>query len=81
MCNECINWNDIADRIHRTPSDVIRATAYDEKRIAELAADGIITLHEYGFEMTETGSPLLRYVASTLDKLLIDSDKTFSKPI
>lgn len=81
MCNECINWNDIADRIHRTPSDVIRATAYDEKRIAELVADGIITLHEYGFEMTETGSPLLRYVASTLDKLLIDSDKTFSKPI
>lgn len=81
MCNERLRWDDIAERLHRSRSEVIGATAYDHAKMQEMEADGIIHLTTDGIEMASKGSPFLRYVASTLDRLLLDSDKTFSKPI
>lgn len=81
MCNERLLWSDIAERTGHSIEKVISATAYNPEKMKEMEDDGIIRPTDEGIEMAEKGSPFLRYVASTLDKLLINSDKTFSKPI
>ena len=81
MCNEQIDWIEIAKRLHLSPQNVKAATAYSDTQLQAFAADGIIYFDENSIVMREKGSPFIRNVAASLDKLLINTDKTFSKPI
>ncbi|PLB87006.1 oxygen-independent coproporphyrinogen III oxidase [Dysgonamonadaceae bacterium] len=81
MCNDQIEWQQIAARLNLTIAEVKAATAYSEQKMQEFAADGIIDFDENHLVMKEKGSPFLRNVAASLDKLLIHSNKLFSKPI
>lgn len=81
MCNEQIDWTQIANRLHLSPQQVKTATGYSDTQLRAFSADGIIYFDENSIVMREKGSPFIRNVAASLDKLLINTDKTFSKPI
>ena len=81
MCNEKIDWLDLAVRFHRTEDEVKSYTNYSDTKMQEFVADGIIYFDENKIVMQQKGSPFVRNVAASLDRLLINSDKTFSKPI
>lgn len=81
MCNEQIHWSEIALRLKRTVDEVKSATNYSDAKMQEFANDEIVYFDENKIVMQQKGSPFVRNVAASLDKLLINSDKTFSKPI
>lgn len=81
MCNYHFSWSEIAARLGCTPTEVKAATNYDEQKLKEMEADGLIQLSEDSISMTQTGSPFVRNVVATLDPLMAHTDKKFSKPI
>ncbi len=81
MCNEEIHWQELAERLHLTQEEVQSMTAYSEEKMQQFADDGLILFDSEQIVMREKGSPYVRNVAASLDKLLIHTDKTFSKPI
>ncbi|MDD2513088.1 MAG: oxygen-independent coproporphyrinogen III oxidase [Proteiniphilum sp.] len=81
MCNEAICWQQIASRLRRSVGEVQSATAYSEEKMKSFEEDGIILWEDEQIVMREKGSPFIRNVAASLDKLLTHTDKTFSKPI
>lgn len=81
MCNEQIHWAEVAQRLQRTIVELKTATNYSDEKMQEFANDGIIYFDEYKIVMQHKGSPFVRNVAASMDKLLINTDKTFSKPI
>lgn len=81
MCNYNLNWQELADRLALPVSEVKAATAYNEARLCELANDGIIEFDSQHIQITPEGSLFVRNVAASLDKLMLHSDKTFSKPV
>ncbi|OFX52888.1 MAG: oxygen-independent coproporphyrinogen III oxidase [Bacteroidetes bacterium GWD2_45_23] len=81
MCNEQIDWQQIASRLHRSAGEIKAATAYSDGIMKILEEDGIIHYDDEKIVMREKGSPFIRNVAASLDRLLINTDKTFSKPV
>ena len=81
MCNEQIDWQQIASRLQRSAGEIKASTSYSEAKMKSFEEDGIIHFDEEKIVMREKGSPFIRNVAASLDKLLTNTDKTFSKPI
>lgn len=81
MCNYSLNWKELADRLSLSPDAVKAATAYDESRLREFADDGLIEYDSNQIRITSEGSLFVRNVAASLDKLMLHSNKTFSKPV
>uniref|UniRef100_A0AB33JU94 Coproporphyrinogen-III oxidase n=1 Tax=Prevotella sp. GTC17262 TaxID=3236797 RepID=A0AB33JU94_9BACT len=81
MCNYRINWQEIANHTQTSVEQLKAATAYNEQKLQEFAADGIIRFDESHLEMTDDASPMVRNVAASLDPLMLKSDKSFSKAI
>jgi len=81
MCNEQVDWQQIATRLHQSAGVIKAATAYSEATMKRFEEDGIIHYDDGKIVMREKGSPFIRNVAASLDRLLINTDKTFSKPI
>ncbi len=71
MCNYAVTLTD-AQRA---------AVNYDEARLKEMEADGIITIQGNTIRLTHESSPFVRNVAALLDPLMLHSNKSFSKPI
>lgn len=81
MCNEKLDWPALASRLQLTVEEVKSFTNYSEDKMQEFAADGIIHFDANNIVMQQKGSPFVRNVAASMDRLLVNSDKTFSKPI
>ena len=81
MCNYYISWSEIARRLSLTAKEVKAAVNYDEERLREMAADGIIDYTPDAISMTSEGSPFVRNVVAILDPLMLNTTKKFSKPI
>lgn len=81
MCNYRIDWRALAERLHITVDEAKSATAYDEVKLREMADDGLITFDDNMIEMTDMGTPFVRNVAASLDRMMDDSKLRFSKPI
>lgn len=81
MCNGLVDWREIGARFNLSVSEVKNATAYNEETLQTFADDGIIELSEHGLKMQQNGSPFVRNVAASIDKLLLKTEKSFSKPI
>ncbi|WP_075556339.1 oxygen-independent coproporphyrinogen III oxidase [Parabacteroides timonensis] len=81
MCNYTLNWQDVATRLACPVDEVKAATAYDEKRMREFAGDGLIEYDDDHIRMTSEGALFVRNVAASLDKLMLHSNKSFSKPV
>ncbi len=81
MCNYAIDWEELSERLSLPVSTIIAATAYDEQKLRALAEDGVITFDERQICVTPEGKLFVRNVAASLDRLMIQSPKTFSKPV
>ena len=81
MCNYHLEWEDVAQYLHLSVDEVKRATAYDETKLQEFAHDGLIEWNATSIRMTSEGSPFVRNVAAALDKLMLNTTKSFSKPV
>ena len=71
MCNYAVTLTD----------EQRAAVNYDEARLQDIQADGIITLDGNTIRMTQESSPFVRNVAALLDPLMQQTTKSFSKPI
>jgi len=47
----------------------------------EFASDGLITWSEQNIQLTPKGAIFVRNVAASLDKLMLHTTKSFSKPV
>lgn len=81
MCNYSLDWHELAARLSLSVEEVKAATAYDEKRLDDFMADGLIEYDDRQIRMTADGALFVRNVAASLDKLMLHSDKSFSKPV
>jgi oxygen-independent coproporphyrinogen-3 oxidase len=81
MCNYCLDWQDLSERLSLPVEKIKRATAYNTARFQELADDGIISFDENRIEVQSEGRLFVRNVAAALDRLMLHTDKTFSRPV
>lgn len=81
MCNYALKWDDVASHLGVSAVEVREACGYDESRLSEMQADGLLRFDENYIEVNTCGRPLVRCVAATLDPLMANTDKQFSKPI
>ena len=76
-----LNWKELADHLHITVDELKAATAYEPQIMKQFSADGLIHLEDDYLEMLPDATPFIRTVAASLDKLLLHSNKRFSKPV
>ena len=81
MCNYHLNWSDVANYLNLTVEEVKQATAYNEEKLQGFAEDGLIQWDADTIQMTDEGRLFVRNVAASLDKLMLQSTKSFSKPV
>jgi len=81
MCNYSLEWRELSERLSLPVEKIKEATAYNPQLFSTFAADGIITMDENQIHATEQGTLFVRNVAAALDRLMIHSDKAFSKPL
>lgn len=81
MCNYHVDWAELSERLFLPVEEIRQATAYDEDRLREFADDGIIEYDDNRIQMTPEGRLFVRNVAASLDKLMLGTNKSFSKPV
>lgn len=81
MCNEQIVWSEIGERFKMSGEEIKKSLVYDTAKLNEFEADGLIKLTEEKLEVTDEGLILIRNVAASLDPLLKETTKTFSKSV
>ncbi|WP_455106076.1 oxygen-independent coproporphyrinogen III oxidase [Prevotella pallens] len=81
MCNNSVNWNDMAKRLHCSVDDIKQAVHYDETQLKELQTDGLITFDTNSVKLTNDGMTFVRNVAATFDPMMRNNHKLFSKPV
>lgn len=81
MCNNYVRWQEVAASFRTTPERVKATLHYDEKKLCEMEEDGLIEWDDEGIRVRPEATPFVRNVAATLDKLMLYTDKQFSKPM
>ena len=81
MCNNAINWHDMAQRLHVSVDEIKQAIHYNEAELQTLQADGLIAFDADSVEMTPDGLPFVRNVAAAFDPMMRHNHRLFSKPV
>ncbi len=81
MCNYEIVWEEIANNFSISTSELQQTINYDRNRLTEFEQDGLIELSEEKITMKPEAAPFVRNVAASLDKLMLNTDKQFSKSV
>lgn len=81
MCNYTIDWHQIASLLGISVDNVKAALNYDIDKLTEFANDGLISFTEQYITIKPNATPFVRNIAASLDKLLINTDKKFSKSL
>ncbi len=81
MCNGSLDWEELARQAGISSEAYRAATAYNPDRMKEFASDGLITWSEQNIQLTPKGAIFVRNVAASLDKLMLHTTKSFSKPV
>lgn len=81
MCNYRIDWNELSEQLSLSAESIRQATAYDETLLREFATDGLIEFDGNQIQMTSEGRLFVRNIAASLDKLMLGTNKSFSKPV
>ena len=81
MCNNAINWHDMAQRLHVSVDEIKQAIHYNETELQTLQADGLITFDADSVEITPDGLPFVRNVAAAFDPMMRHNHRLFSKPV
>ena len=82
MCNDRLNWEELAKHINTPAVEIKRRLAYDESKLKEMEEDGIINYSPDEIKVTREGALFVRNVAAVFDPLMRNGNaKSFSKPI
>ena len=81
MCNYYVDFKEIAERLKVEIKDLKSATEYNLEVFSKMRDDGILEFDENTLKITAEGSPFVRNVAASLDPLMKNTTKSFSKPI
>ncbi len=81
MCNYTIKWERIAERMNVSVESVKHALNYDEDALGGFAEDGIIEFDEDYITVLPEAAPFVRNVAASLDRLMLNNEKRYSKSI
>lgn len=81
MCNYTIYWDEIAAMFNTTAIEIKQALNYNTESLNNLAKDQIIEFNEKYIHVLPDATPFVRNVAASLDKLMLNTDKRFSKSI
>ena len=81
MCNNAINWHDMAQRLHVPVDEIKQAIHYNEAELQTLQADGLITFDADSVVITADGLPFVRNVAAAFDPMMRHNHRLFSKPV
>jgi oxygen-independent coproporphyrinogen-3 oxidase len=81
MCNNRINWKEIADDLHLTVERIKSALRYNTSDLGNFAKDGIIHYSEDEINILDGATPFVRNVAASFDKMLDKSNTNYSKAI
>ena len=81
MCNGSLDWEELARQAGISSETYRAATAFNPERMNEFASDGLITWSEHNIQLTPKGAIFVRNVAASLDKLMLHTTKSFSKPV
>lgn len=81
MCNYTINWQELSERLNVSENIIKSSLNYDAKRLKEFAEDGIIEYDDMHITMRPEAAPFVRNIAASMDKLMLNSDKHYSKSV
>lgn len=81
MCNYYVDFKEIAERLNVETDFLKSVTTYNIDILKNMQDDGILELNENSIKITAEGSPFVRNVAASLDPLMKNTTKSFSKPI
>lgn len=82
MCNERLNWEELAKHINTPVVEIKQRLAYDESKLKEMEEDGLINYNQDEIKVTCEGVLFVRNVAAVFDPLMRNGNaKNFSKPI
>jgi oxygen-independent coproporphyrinogen-3 oxidase len=81
MCNYTVNWEDIASRMDISANEVKRALNYNREQLSDFEKDGIIEFSEEYIIVLPEAAPFVRNVAASLDKLMLNNEKRYSKSV
>ncbi|WP_462318188.1 oxygen-independent coproporphyrinogen III oxidase [Marinilabilia sp.] len=81
MCNNRLNWMEVASRINKTVNELKTITGFDPDRLTPLAEDELVTFDQDEINVTPKGRFLIRNIAALFDPKLKTAKKQFSKTI
>ncbi|MDR1089684.1 MAG: oxygen-independent coproporphyrinogen III oxidase [Prevotella sp.] len=81
MCNYTVKWEDIANRMNISVNEIKEALNYNEEVLSGFAKDGIIEFDDKHILVLPAAAPFVRNVAASLDKLMLNGGKLYSKPV
>lgn len=81
MCNYRIDWSDIAHRFNTDVEEIQANINYDNAKLEEFANDGLIEFSAKHILVHTEARAFVRNVAASFDRLLLNTDKKFSKTL
>ena len=81
MCNYTVSWSDIANRMNMSEKEVRNALNYNKEQLFDFQKDGIIEFSEDYITVLPEAAPFIRNVAASLDKLMVNNEKRYSKSV
>lgn len=81
MCNYTIGWSDIANDLSISVDKLKSSIIYNEKQFKEFESDGIIKYGTDELSILPDARPFVRTVAASMDMLMTNTDKHFSRSL
>ena len=81
MCNYHIEWDIIARELNISKEALMSSINFQKDILDEMQNDGLITLSDASLTVLTSALPFVRNVAATLDPMMLNTDKQFSKPL
>lgn len=81
MCNYMVRWSDIANSFNQSVDNIKAALNYDVDVLDDFQKDGLIEFDEEHISIQPQARPFVRNVAASLDKLMLNTDKRYSKSV
>lgn len=81
MCNYTISWHELSERLNISEDIIKSSLNYDAKQLKGFAEDGIIEYDDMHITMRPEATPFVRNIAASMDKLMLNSDKHYSKSV
>lgn len=81
MCNYEVKWNELSLDMNLSKEDIKRAINYDTDILDQFAKDEVIEFDDNHIRVLPDSAPLVRNVAASFDKLMLNTEKKFSKSV